>query len=276
WKHSREFLREHQKQHPEKPFFLFHSAQGVHLPSFPAEEFKGKTNAGPHGDFLFELDHIVGELMKTLDELGLTDNTLVIFTSDNGPEVGSVIAMRRDHNHDGARPWRGMKRDNWEGGHRVPLIVRWPGQVEAGSTTDQTICLTDVMATCADVVGAELPNDAAEDSVSFLSVLTGSQPESEPIRTYTLHQTISLALSIRRGPWKYLDHRGSGGNNYDRPNLKPFQLKETAPNAPGQLYNLEADPGETQNLFFEHPEIVSELKTKLEEFKASGRSVPRR
>jgi len=271
---SRQFLTQHVKEHPDQPFFLFHSCQAVHLPSFAADAFKGKTKAGPHGDFIFELDSVVGELMETLEQLGVADDTLVIFSSDNGPEVGTVVAMRGDHKHDGARPWRGMKRDQWEGGHRVPLIARWPGHVEAGSTTGQTVCLTDLMATCAALVGAELPNDAAEDSYNFLPALLATQGD-RPVRRYTLHQTISLALAIRRGPWKYLDHQGSGGNNYSG-RLAPFVLPEKAPDAPGQLYNLDSDPGETNNLYFKHPEIVRELKTQLEEYKESGRSAPPR
>jgi arylsulfatase A-like enzyme len=183
--------------------------------------------------------------------------------------------MRADHRHDGARPWRGMKRDNWEGGHRVPFIARWPGKIKPGATTDQTICLTDVMATCGAVVDFPLPNNAAEVSCNLLPVFLGESPD-KAIRKYVLHQTISLALAIRRGPWKYLDHIGSGGNRYSQGVLKPFALPETAPDAPGQLYNLSTDPGETKNLYFEHPEIVRELKTRLEEYKSSGRSVPPR
>ncbi len=272
---SREFLRSHVEKKKDQPFFLFHSAQAVHLPSFPADEFKGKTKAGPHGDFIFELDWIVGELMKTLEELGVAEHTLVLFSSDNGPEVTSVIHMRSDHAHDGARPWRGMKRDQWEGGHRVPLIARWPGKVRPGTTSDQTVSLTDLFATCAAIVGTEIPQSAGEDSVSFLRVLTGEQGD-EPVRQYTLQQTISLALSIRRGPWKYLDHKGSGGNNYQRGRLKDFVLPEKNPDAPGQLYHLGDDPGETTNLYSKHPGIVRELKSKLDAFVASGRSAPAR
>ncbi|NND97864.1 MAG: arylsulfatase [Pirellulaceae bacterium] len=274
--HSKKFLKQHVQQTPDKPFFLFHSTQAVHLPSFPADSMKGKTKSGPHGDFIFELDHVVGELMKTLDELNVADNTLVIFSSDNGPEVPTVIAMRKDHQHDGARPWRGMKRDNWEGGHRVPMIASWPGKIQAGSETDQTFCLTDVMATCAAVVGAKLPNDAAEDSFDFLPVLLGSQDPDVPVRPFTLHQTIRLALAIRRGDWKYLDHPGSGGNNYDGPQLKPFQLSGGDLDAKTQLYNLASDPGETQNVVRAHPEIASDLKAALDRSKASGRSAPQR
>jgi len=272
---SRRFLRQHVKQNPGKPFFLFHSAQAVHLPSFPADRFKGKTNAGPHGDFIYELDWIVGQLMSELDELGLAENTLVIFASDNGPEVTSVINMRKDYQHDGARPWRGMKRDQWEGGHRTPFIVRWPGKIKAGRVSDQTICLTDIMATCAAIVGSQLPDDVAEDSYDILPLLLDHEHKA-PVRRYTLQQTISLALSIRRGPWKYLDHKGSGGNNYRRPHLKPYALPEKLPDAPGQLYQLDIDPGETNNLYIKHPELVKALKSQLDEYVLSGRSAPPR
>ena len=273
---SLEFLESHKKQSPDKPFFLFHSAQAVHLPSFAGRAFKGKTGAGPHGDFIFELDYIVGRLAKKLDQLGYGENTLLIFTSDNGPEVPTVINMRKTHQHDGARPWRGVKRDQWEGGHRVPFIARWPKRIEAGSTSEQTICLTDLMATCATLTGTTIPRDAAEDSFDILPALLG-QAGDKPIREYTLHQTISLALAIRHGDWKYLDHKGSGGNNYERKGewgLKQFALPEHAPDAPGQLYNLANDPGETTNLYNEHPKIIKMLKAKLEAFKTGGRSAP--
>lgn len=275
-KKSQAFLRSHARQHPNQPFFLFHSMQAVHLPSFPADRFKGKTQAGPHGDFIFEMDWIVGELMKTLDELGLAENTLVMFGSDNGPEVPTVIAMRRDHQHDGARPWRGVKRDQWEGGHRTPFIVRWPGKVKAGTVCDEPLSLTDVFATCAAIVGAALPHDAAEDSFNMLPVLLGTQGK-QPVRPYLLQQTWSLKMSLRQGDWKLLDHKGSGGNNYERTGewgMKQYALPDTDPHAPGQLYNLGSDPGETTNLYSKHPQIVAELKALLEEAKTSGRSAP--
>ena len=271
---SQQFMREHVKHHAEQPFFLFHSMQAVHLPSFPADRFQGKTEAGPHGDFIYEMDWIVGELLKTIEELGIAENTIVMFASDNGPEVPTVLAMRRDQKHDGARPWRGVKRDAWEGGHRTPFIVRWPGKIEAGSINKQTVSLTDVMATCAAVVDAKLPNAAAEDSYDMLP----SWFESETsVRPYMLQQTWTLALSIRRGNWKYLDHKGSGGNNYNRAGrwgLKDYALPDTDPEAPGQLYNLADDPGETKNLYSQYPQVVSELKELLEASKKSGRSAP--
>ena len=272
---SRQFLEQHLTEHPEQPFFLYHAAQAVHLPSFAADPFKGSTDAGPHGDFIFELDHVTGELLATLDRLGVADDTVVMFSSDNGPEVPTVVAMRRDHQHDGARPWRGMKRDQWEGGHRVPLIVRWPGKVSPGSTTDEIVSLVDVMATCAAITGAELPDEAAEDSFDFSRVLVGQQGD-DPVRPFLLQQTMRLALSIRRGRWKYLHHRGSGGNNYDNARLQPYALPDTAPDAPGQLYDLLADPGETSNLYHERPAIVRELREQLQATQDAGRSRPGR
>ena len=271
---SRAFLRDHVANEPDRPFFLFHSMQAVHLPSFAAPGFHGATDAGPHGDFLFQMDWVVGELLRLLDELGVADDTLVVFCSDNGPEVPTVIHMRADHDHDGARPWRGMKRDNWEGGHRTPMLVRWPGTVAPSSVSDEPTCLTDWFRTLATIAGTDVPQDSGEDSFDLGPALRGESHDAT-IRPYLLHQTISLALSIRRGKWKYLDHRGSGGNRYDRGRLAPFALPETDPDAPGQLYDLEADPGETRNLYSEHPEVVAELKVLLEATKASGRSAPR-
>lgn len=271
---SRKFLAQHVRDSPDRPFFLYHATQAVHLPSFAGKDFRGKTKAGPHGDFIHEFDWIVGELMRELERHGLAENTLVLVSSDNGPETTSVIHMRADHGHDGANPWRGMKRDSWEGGHRVPLIARWPGRVKPGTTSDQLVCLTDVMATVAAITGAELPPDAAEDSFDLLPVLEGLA--TAPIRPYLLTQAFGgdRTLSIRRGDWKYLDHPGSGGNRYDRGGLKPFALPETAPGASGQLYDLAADPGETRNLDPAEPEVVNELRALLEQSRASGRSRP--
>ncbi|MBD3675446.1 MAG: sulfatase-like hydrolase/transferase [Planctomycetaceae bacterium] len=261
---SQSWLRNHVNSAPEKPFFLFHSMQAVHLPSFPANRFKGSTNAGPHGDFIHEMDYVVGELLETLAALELVRNTLVIFSSDNGPEVTSVVNMRQDHHHDGARPWRGMKRDGWEGGHRVPLIVRWPGVVPAGSVSNELTSLTDILATCGAIVGEEHPGELAEDSYNLLPVWKGEKLK-KPVRPFLLQHTASLAMSIRVGDWKYLDHRGSGGNNYERrADLKPYRLPETAPQAPGQLYNLKSDPGETTNVYNQYPDVVARLKAQLD------------
>jgi arylsulfatase A-like enzyme len=273
-KKSREFIAKQARNTPQKPFFLYHATQAVHLPSFAAPEFQGKSKAGPHGDFIAEFDHIVGELMRELEKHDLAGNTLVILSSDNGPEVASIVHMRADHAHDGAKPWRGIKRDAWEGGHRVPFIVRWPTKVKAGTTSDQTLCLTDIIATVAAITGAELPHNAAEDSFNMLPALEGTA--TAPVRPYLITQAFGgqRTLSIRRANWKYIAHRGSGGNNYDKGELKPYALPETDPEAPAQLYNLETDPRETTNLFFKHPEVIAELKALLDKSITEGRSAP--
>ena len=273
---SEDFLERHVKERPEKPFFLVHSTQAVHLPSFAAQQFQGKSKAGPHGDFIHHFDEIVGRLMGKLDKLGVADNTLVMVSSDNGPELPTVQDMRQTYGHDGARPWRGVKRDNWEGGHRVPFLVRWPGKVKPGSESAQVVSLTDIMATCAEIVGYELPKDAAEDSVSILEVFTGAQPEGTPVREYPVQEAIR-GFSIRHGKWKFLDHKGSGGNRYEKKGYwgaAMFALPEAEPDSPGQLYDLVADPGETTNIYSKHPAVVKLLKAKLEEIKDAGRSAP--
>ena len=274
---SQLFLREHVQASPQQPFFLYHATQAVHLPSFPADEFKGKTSAGPHGDFIFELDVIVGRLMKTLDELGVVKNTIVIFTSDNGPEVLTATRMRADHDHDGARPWRGVKRDVWDGGHRVPMIVRWPGKVPAGEVSDSLFCQTDIMATLAKLIGTDLPENSAEDSFDFSEVWLGNSGNA--IRDHVIHQGFAgdRKLGMRKGNWKLLNFTGSGGNNYaNNEMLKPYILSDSAPGAPGQLYDLTTDPGETKNLYLEHPDIVAGLIQELNSIKAAGRSAPAR
>jgi arylsulfatase A-like enzyme len=272
---SRAFLREHVQSKPGQPFFLFHSMQAVHLPSIPAASFRGKTQSGPHGDFIHQMDWTVGELTRELEALGVTDNTLVIFCSDNGPEVPTVLDMRKTYQHDGARPWRGVKRDSWEGGHRTPFIVKWPGRVAAGIVSDQLLSLTDIFATTAAIIKRDLPTDAAVDSYNMLPVLEGKEIDGM-LRPYLLQQTHwEQAMSIRVGRWKYLDHKGSGGNDYDRDNpewsLKPYQLPDTAPEAPGQLYHLASDPGETTNLYFQHPGTTRQLKALLDKAVASQR-----
>ena len=273
---SQDFIRKHVAENPDQPFFLYHCTQAVHLPSFPGRKFKGKTDAGPHGDFIFELDWVVGELMQTLEDEGVADETLVIFTSDNGPEVSSVYHMREDHQHDGARPWRGVKRDNWEGGHRVPFLVRWPGEIPAGTESSALTCLTDVIATLAEIVDFDLPDSSAEDGQSMLPVWRGEKVQG---RSYVIHQGFggTRYLAIRQGDWKLLAHQGSGGNRYSGHRLlEKYQLPEQDPNLPAQLYDLRSDSGETKNLYREKMAKAKELEQLLRRSMEEGRSVPRR
>lgn len=271
---TRKFITEHRKNSPEKPFFAVLSTQIAHAPVLPATQFNGATEAGPRGDFVWELDVLVGRVLDLVDSLGIDDNTLIIFNSDNGAETLHVDWMRQDHQHDASGGWRGMKRDGWEGGHRVPFIARWPKRIPEGLVSDQMTNTTDIFATLASVVGYTLPDDAATDSYDMLPAMLGTQPKDKSIRPHMLTQSFRGAFQIRQGKWKYLDHVGSGGNNYDRDFLKKYSLPETAPDATGQLFDLEEDPGETTNLFFIKEKKRKELQELLQHLKSSGRSAP--
>ena len=271
---TREFIENHVHDSPEEPFFAVFSTQIAHAPVLPAEEFNGKTTAGPRGDFVYELDALVGRVMDLVEELGIDDDTLILFNADNGAETVHVDWMRQDHDHDASGGWRGMKRDGWEGGHRVPFIARWPSRIPAGQTTHQLTNTTDIFATVASVVGYELKPEDATDSFDLLPVMLGLQNDSESVRPHLLTQSFRGEFQIRQGHWKYLDHQGSGGNNYERGAIAKYALPENEPDAAGQLYNLLDDPGETNNLYFAEEAKRIELKQLLEKLKSSGRSAP--
>lgn len=271
---TRSFIEQHRKKTPEQPFFAVLSTQIAHAPVLPAAEFNGATKAGPRGDFIWELDVIVGRVLDLVAELGIDQETLILFNADNGPETVHVDWMRQDHNHDAAGGWRGMKRDAWEGGHRVPFIARWPGRIPAQQVCDQMTNTTDIFATLASVVGYRLPDDAATDSFDMLPAMLGTQDPKTSIRPHLLTQSFRGEFQLRQGTWKYCDHPGSGGNNYSKGPLLKYAIADHAPDAPGQLYDLERDPGETTNLFDEQEAKRIEMKTLLERLKTSGRSAP--
>ncbi|MEZ7956020.1 MAG: arylsulfatase [Rubritalea sp.] len=271
---TREFITDHRRSHPETPFFAVLSTQIAHAPVLPAKEFTGKTEAGPRGDFLFELDTLVGKTLDMVKELGIDEQTLILFNADNGAETMHVMWMREDHHHDPSGGFRGMKRDGWEGGHRVPFIVRWPGRIPKAQVTKQMTNTTDIMATLASVVGYKLPDDAAKDSFDMLPAMLGIQDAGKSIRPHLLTQSFRGEFQIRQGDWKYLDHKGSGGNRYDTGEMQKYALKESEPDAPGQLYHLGKDPGETTNLYFKEKEKREELQALLKSLKESGRSAP--
>ncbi|MBT3597405.1 MAG: sulfatase-like hydrolase/transferase [Verrucomicrobia bacterium] len=271
---TEEFIVNHLKKSPEKPFFTVFSTQIAHAPVLPAPEFVGNSGAGPRGDFVVELDTLVGRVIDLVKELGIDDETLILFNADNGAETMHVDWMREDHDHDPSAGLRGMKRDAWEGGHRVPFIARWPGRIPQGQVSDQITNTTDIFATLASIVDFTLPDDAAVDSFDMLPVMTGKQDPVKPVRPHLLTQSFRGEFQIRKGKWKYLDHQGSGGNNYERGVLKKYEIKETAPEAPGQLYDLAADPQETINLYFKKTEVRRELQALLQRLKQEGRSAP--
>ena len=260
-------IRSHASANREarKPFLLYYAPTAPHTPWLPSAEFVGKSGAGMYGDFTMMMDAEIGRLLAAMDEADLAKETLVIFTSDNGPVWYEADVQRLGHASAGGL--RGMKGDAWEGGHRMPFIVRWPGRVKAGTVSEQTICFTDVLATLAEVCGAKMPDEAGPDSFSFLPVLEGVQPSDKPIRAPIVMQASSGAtMMIRSGGWKLINGLGSGGFS------KPSSIKP-APGEPAvQLYNLRTDPAERTNLAAEHPDKVKELLAALKADIARGRS----
>lgn len=251
----------------DKPFFLYLPLTSPHTPIVPSPEWQGQSGLGDYGDFVMMTDAIVGEVLGALDRLGLANDTLVLFSADNGcsPQAGTDRLEKLGHF--ASERYRGYKADLWEGGHRVPLLVRWPGRITAGSHTSQPVCLTDFLATCADVLDVELPANAGEDSVSFLPLLLGQAEAGEP--RALIHHSIDGRFAVREGPWKLCFCAGSGG--WGSPKDREAE-KLGLPNL--QLYDLAEDPGETHNRVAEHPEVVARLTAVLREAIARGRSTP--
>ena len=248
------FIEKQVESKPENPFFVYLPLSVPHIPWLPPDCVKGKSKAGPRGDQVVLFDWSVGQVVKTLDKLGISDNTLLIVTSDNGPREGI-------NGHKSAGDLRGLKGGIWEGGHRVPFIARWPGKIKAGTTCDEVVCLTDLIATCAAIVGAELPNDAGQDSFNILPALLGEKLD-EPIREAIVHHSGSGVFAIRQGEWKLiLESKGAG--YHDGPPKAGL---------PGQLYNLADDPYEKNDLWAKCPEIVKRLTKLLDKYKKQGYS----
>lgn len=248
---------------PDQPFFLYVPLSSPHTPILPTEEWKGKSGLGPYADFVMQTDAIVGAIMDALDKNGLVENTLVIFTSDNGCSKDAGIPDLYSKGHYVSAQYRGSKADIWDGGHRVPFLVRWPGKVEAGSRCDQLISLVDVFATVSDITGEKAP-DMAEDSVSFLPALSGQPIESS--RKGVIHHSVSGCFAYRQGKWKLILAKGSGGWSAPKEN----QVSADAPEA--QLYDMENDPGEQNNLYLAHAEIAQRLLVDLTADVERGRS----
>ena len=243
----------------DKPFFIYYPIHAPHVPCIPTPEFEGKSPLGPYGDLVLMIDDIVGRIMKKLDEKGLSDNTVFLLTSDNGgehefPEFG----------HSSNHIYRGFKSDIWDGGHRIPYIVRYPGFIPPGSICSQTVCLTDIMATLADLLGFDLADNEGEDSVSNLELWRGAD---KVVREATIHHSGNGMFGIRKGKWK-LEMCPDGGG-FVRPGAVPQEN-----DLPIQLYDMENDPCEAINLCEEYPDVVSELTRELSEFIVSGRSTP--
>jgi arylsulfatase A-like enzyme len=248
----------------DKSFLLYLPLASPHTPILPTKEWRGKSGLNPYADFVMQTDAAVGEVLAALDKHGLAENTLVIFTSDNGCSPQAKFPELREKGHDPSAGFRGHKADIYEGGHRVPFLVRWPAKVQPGKS-DRLVCLTDVFRTCAEVAGATVPDSAGEDSISFASAWTGQGPQRKDV----VHHSVNGSFAIRRGRWKLCLCPGSGGWSAPRPG------KDDATKLPPvQLYDLAADPAETTNGQDQHPDVVVELTKLLEKQVAAGRSTP--
>jgi len=248
----------------KEPFFLYVPLGSPHTPILPTSKWQGKSGLGKYGDFVMETDNVVGEIQKALKRIGQAENTLFIFSSDNGCSKAAGIGNLAQQGHKVSAHLRGSKADLWDGGHRIPFIVKWPGKVKPGSESDQLICLTDFFATVSEIVGAKLPDGSCEDSVSFLPALSGKTIVST--RNGVIHHSISGHFAYRQGPWKLLLAKASGG--WSSPNEK--KAKPGSP--PAQLYDMEADVGERKNLYREKPDVAKKLLALLEEDVNRGRS----
>lgn len=259
------YIEQQARREAGTPFFLYFPLSAPHTPWLPAQAFRGTSEAGPYGDFAVQVDHSIGQIIKALDRLTLAGNTLLIVTSDNGAHWPRRQIQKYKHQANGR--WRGQKADIWEGGHRVPFIARWPGQIPAGTASDETLCLTDLLATSAAALGAELPPTAGPDSYNMLPAMLGTDDE-RPLREATVHHSLDGLFAIRQGPWKLIEGRGSGGFT------APARRAVSAGDPQGQLYHLADDPGETNNLYVEQPEIVRRLQALLDRYRKTGRSRP--
>ncbi|QEH34829.1 Arylsulfatase precursor [Aquisphaera giovannonii] len=250
-----------------RPFFLYLALTSPHTPIVPAAAWKGRSGLTPYGDFVMQTDDVVGRVLDALARARIDGETLVVFTSDNGcsPAAGFDDLVRRGHRPSG--PYRGYKADIYEGGHRIPFVVRWPGVVSPGTSSDQTVCLTDLLATVADIIGRPVPRDAGEDSVSLLPILRGEA--RGPVREATVHHSINGSFAIRQGPWKLALCPDSGGWSDPRPDRKDARDLPAV-----QLFNLADDPAEARNRQAEHPEIVARLTALLQKYVGDGRSTP--
>ncbi len=253
----------------DKPFFLYFPLPAPHTPILPSEAFLGKSNTNTYGDFVMQVDDVLRQIRETLTQNGISENTLLVFTSDNGCSPKADFKTLATFNHKPSYTFRGAKADIYEGGHRVPFIVEWPASGLKNSSSDKTICTTDFFATCAELSGYKMQDNEGEDSYSILPLITGESDKD--IREYIVHHSIDGMFAIRQGDWKLCVCPGSGGWSDPR----PADIRKNKMDLPPmQLYNLKEDIGETKNLIAENPEKAAELKAALKKLILDGRSTP--
>ncbi|MEP4079465.1 sulfatase family protein [Haloferula sp.] len=250
----------------EKPFFVYMPLPSPHTPIVPTKKWQGKSGMGDYSDFVMQTDDVVGQVVKALDDRGLSENTIVIVTSDNGCSPRGDFKNLESHGHFASAQFRGAKADIWEGGHRVPFLAKWPKVIKAGSVSDDLTCQIDLLATCAEIVSKELPNNAGVDSESILPLFKGEKADFS--RKGIIHHSVSGHFAYREGNYKLILARGSGGW------MGPTENQARGKNLPkAQLYDLEADPGERNNLYSKHPEVAEKLLAQLTDYVEAGATV---
>lgn len=265
----------------DAPFFLYYASSIPHWPHVPAPQFQGKTGMGYYGDYVYQLDWSVGQILEALERNGMRDNTLVIFTSDNGPERQCYDYVR-DYGHYSMGDWRGVKRDLWEGGHRIPFILSWPGIADNGAVSERFVSQTDIIGTVADYLGCALPNDAAEDSFSFLDELVDDHKVAQR-RDLAVYHSCNNKMAIRHGDWVYVDGP-TGDNEKGKGETRSMQEPQWFRDMRGvephdescELFNLADDPQELRNLASEMPDKAAEMKQRLTRAMEAGRTAPTR
>jgi arylsulfatase A len=255
-----EFMEKSQIESPDRPFFVYLPLSSPHAPWLPPDFVKGKSKDGPRGDLVYLADWCLGKILDVLDRLQIADDTLIFMTSDNGPRHGT-----EEHRSSGS--FRGYKSHIWEGGHRIPFIARWPGKIQPNTASNEMICLTDLMATCAAILDTKLPEEAGPDSFNILPTLLGKKGDV-PIREALVSHSENGTFAIRKGNWKLILENKTSGGWVEPAGERP------QPDSPGQLYDLESDPYEMNDLWEEHQDIVERLTLLLEKFKKEERSAP--
>ncbi len=260
-----------------KPWFLYFAPLAPHRPVVPNQDFHGQSAAGLYGDFVTEVDWAVGEILAAIERSGADRDTVLIVTSDNGPENDAYTRLL-EYGHASMGSLRGVKRDLWEGGHRVPFVARWPGRIPAGAVQDEVLCLTDLMATVAAIINYELPGDVAEDSYDLSRALFGESSDS-PVREATVHHGSRGGFGIRQGDWVLIDHPtgdNNAGGGAEEPDWFRRQRSVIPHQQPVELYNLRQDPQQTANLADGAEERVRSMRALLERYKRAGRSAAER
>lgn len=255
----------------DAPFFLYYAPHIPHYPHVPAKQFKGTSGVGLYGDFVKELDWAVGQIVKTLEENHLLDETIIVFTSDNGPE-SQTFGYINQYDHYSMKDFRGIKRDVWQGGHSVPFIISYPNKVQKGVVSNRLVSQTDIISTLADYLQIDIDNNSVEDGYSFLDeIIEGAKVDKQ--RTIAIHHSATGKLALRQGDWVYID--APNGRSNTEPEWYRAYLGVVPHHKNVELFNIKADPQQTQNLASKNVEKVIEMKKLLDNYVSEGRTIVR-